>query len=323
MASDSALISEFAFPNVFFRLKALEAKLGCGELYVKWEGSNPTGTQKDRAAYRHILKALSQGYDTVTVGTCGNYGVSVAYFSMLAGIRAVIFMPRRYSGSRIPEILHYGADLVEVEGSYEEAVERSIMAALEKGWYDANPGGVNGDLAIEAFSEISDEIYSHLGRVPDAVSVPVGNGTTLSGIYLGFVRLKERGLTDKVPVMIGATTSSGNQIALSLREGEKGLLDVEPSSVRESEINEPLVSIKSFDGDRAIEAILSTGGRIYEFTDDELVTLSNTLLELEGIPALPASASSLGALMRFSREMDGSGPCVAVVTGRSVGWKKQ
>lgn len=321
MTSYSALIGEFSFPNVFFRAKSLE--VGCDKLYIKWEGSNPTGTQKDRAAYRHVLKALSQGYDTVTVGTCGNYGVSLAYFSMLAGIRAVVFMPRRYSGKRVPELLHYGARLVEVDGGYEEAVERSIIAALEEGWYDANPGGINGEIAVEAFSEISSEIYSHLGRAPDAVSVPVGNGTTLSGIYLGFLRLKEEGLIDKVPAMIGATTASGNQIALSLRYEGNGLLEVEPSGVKESEVNEPLVSIRSFDGERAMEAILSTGGGIYEFSDEELVTLSKILLELEGTPALPASASSIGALMRFSREKDGSGLCVAVVTGRGEGWRKR
>ncbi len=316
------LISEFEFPKVFFRAEAIETALGCEGLYIKWEGSNPTGTQKDRAAYRHILKALSQGYDTVTVGTCGNYGVSVAYFSRLAGIKAVIFIPSRYSGSRIPEMLHYGANVVKVDGSYEEAVERSILAAFDEGWYDANPGGANEEVAIEAFSELSSEMYSSLGKAPNVVSVPLGNGTTLSGIYLGFLRLKASGLIDEVPKMIGATTAYGNQVAFSLRYGRDKLIDYGISSVRETEVNEPLVSIKSFDGERALEAILSTGGRIYEFTDEDLISFSKILLEMEGIPALPASASSLGALLRFLESDENvSGPCVAVVTGRNVEWK--
>jgi len=322
MASDMSLINEFAFPRVFFRAKSIEAAIGCEELYVKWEGCNPTGTQKDRAAHRHVLNALSQGYDTVTVGTCGNYGVSMAYFSRLAGIKAVIFVPSRYSGNRIPEILRYGATVVKVDGSYEEAVERSIIAAFEEGWYDANPGGVNGEVAIEAFSELSNEIYNSLGRAPDVVAVPVGNGTTLSGIYLGFVKLKESGLIDEIPKLLGATTASGNQIALSMRSGRGKLIEYDASTVQETEVNEPLISIRSFDGERALEAVLSTGGWIYEFTDGELVTLSNIFLELEGIPTLPASASSLGAILRLWREESEPKLCVAVVTGRDVRRKK-
>jgi threonine synthase len=82
--------------TLFSHARNLERLLGFGNIFLKFEGGNPTGTQKDRISQYHVKKALIEGYDTITVGTCGNYGVSLAYFARLAGLKAKILIPEQY-----------------------------------------------------------------------------------------------------------------------------------------------------------------------------------------------------------------------------------
>ncbi|MEM4581633.1 MAG: pyridoxal-phosphate dependent enzyme, partial [Candidatus Korarchaeum sp.] len=288
---------------------------GWKRIYVKWEGDNPTGTQKDRAAFTHVRRAIEQGYDTVTVGTCGNFGVALAYFADLLGLRAVIYVPSSYMNGRVWEMRRYGAKVILVDGKYEDAVERSVIDAMKYGYYDSNPGSVNGGVALESFKEIAYEIVDALGSVPDLVSVPLGNGTTLAGIYEGFAEIARAGLSRRVPVILGATTIYGNQVAETLKRGSAELIALNESDIRETEHNEPLVSMRSFDGEYALEAIRMSNGHVFEFDDDELLTLAEELKK-EGLNPLPASASSLGAIERYASEFGGEFEvAVAVVTG--------
>ncbi|MEM0024742.1 MAG: pyridoxal-phosphate dependent enzyme [Thermofilaceae archaeon] len=287
-------------------------------LYFKWEGANPTGTHKDRAALAHVLSALERGMEVVTVGTCGNYGVALAYYARQFGLSAVIYVPAGYENSRIDEMRRLGAKVVLVEGGYEEAVEASVRAAASNGWYDANPGSVNNELSLEAYSNIASEIVRQLGDAPYAVAVPVGNGTTLAGLYRGFLRMYREGYATGIPRLIAATTSHANQLALIWRR--EATLD-EPVQVRETWINEPLAAAKALDAVEALEALRSTRGAVYTFSDEEMLEAAMLMRALERLPALPASASSLLALNKLKSE-ELEGPVVAVVTGRWMNGRK-
>ncbi|MEM3446645.1 MAG: pyridoxal-phosphate dependent enzyme [Candidatus Korarchaeum sp.] len=315
MLHQTTLLKGFKFPGTFFRARSIQIGEGWKRIYVKWEGDNPTGTQKDRAAFTHVRRAIEQGYDTVTVGTCGNFGVALAYFADLLGLRAVIYVPSSYMNGRVWEMRRYGAKVILVDGKYEDAVERSVIDAMKYGYYDSNPGSVNGGVALESFKEIAYEIVDALGSVPDLVSVPLGNGTTLAGIYEGFAEIARAGLSRRVPVILGATTIYGNQVAETLKRGSAELIALNESDIRETEHNEPLVSMRSFDGEYALEAIRMSNGHVFEFDDDELLTLAEELKK-EGLNPLPASASSLGAIERYVSEFGGEFEvAVAVVTG--------
>lgn len=314
MLRQITLPEDFKFPGTFFRARRLRIDGRCGETYIKWEGDNPTGTQKDRAALAHVRRAIEQGYDTVTVGTCGNFGASLAYFANLHGLRAVIYVPSSYSNGRVWEMRRYGARVIFVDGKYEDAVERSVVDAMRYGYYDSNPGGINGRVAVDSFKSIAYEIVRDLGFVPDLVSVPVGNGTTMAGIYEGFAEMVRMGLSRRIPVILGATTAYGNQIAETFRRGSPELVIMDEAEVRETEHNEPLVSLRCFDGELALEALRASNGHIFEFSDDELLELAERLRK-EGIDPLPASASSLGAIERYASELGGFEVAVAVVTG--------
>jgi len=278
-------------------------------VYAKYEGANPTGTHKDRAAVLHVQRALEGGFRVLTAGTCGNFGVSLAYYSRMVGARAVIFVPRRYTLERMSELRRYGAQLVLVDGSYEDAVSASVRAASENGWYDANPGSINSRVSFEAYSALAYEITWELGDPPDTVVLPVGNGTTLAGVHMGFSKLRELGYVERVPRIVGVTTVHGNSVVDSFLGGMERAMPLR--RVKETRYNEPLVSMISFDGDAALAALRESGGSALRVTDRAMVGYSRLLRELEGIDALPASASVLESL-RFL----GEGTHALVITSR-------
>ena len=192
------------------RARSLERAFGLRQLYLKFEGGNPTGTQKDRIAFAQVMDALRRGYDAVTLATCGNYGVAMASAASLAGLRCLAFVPERYHSNRLQEIRDLGAELVLVPGDYETAVEISRRAAVERELYDANPGGANTAIQLRAYGQIAYEIYDELRDAPAAVAVPVSNGTTLAGIHWGFASLYRRGRTSRLPRMVAGSSVSKN-----------------------------------------------------------------------------------------------------------------
>lgn len=311
------------FRTPLIKLSNLAPLLGNGslEIYVKWEGVNTTGTHKDRAAIEHVNNAKSRGYNAITVGTCGNYGVALSYYSRVSGIKSVIFVPANYRNTRVNEMLNYGAKVIRVNGTYEDAVKSSIEYARRNKAYDANPGSINSEASIRAYSKISYEIVQELNGAPDAVSIPVGNGTTLLGVFKGFYEMYERGIIPDVPRLIGCTTLLGNQIYRSWLAGSCNLVDLSREDVFETEVNEPLVSYRSFDGEKALDAVYRSGGCMYAFSDTELLNASRILNVLEGLNVLPASASAILGVVAYLRD-DGHRckKIVAILTGRAGGW---
>lgn len=299
------------------RSRSLESLVGCRHLYLKLKGSNPTGSQKDRAAVACLGEARERGYDSLAIATCGNLA-SFAYFAPLHGIRAHVYIPSSYCGERIREIAGYGAHIHLVEGTYEDAVGLASREARDSGWYDANPGvEQNTNASLRGYASIAFEIYRDLGYAPDIVAVPVGNGTTLSGIYHGFRTLQDDGVSDGIPRMIAASTAHDNPIVRSFLSGRRVIEDLSPSEIKETVLNEPLVSWHSFDGQLALDALWESGGWAVPLPDQEMAYYSELLASVEGLSVLPASASALAALRRVSEEERFEEvSCVAVLTAR-------
>ena len=158
------------------RTKSLEREFDIRQLFVKYEGDNPTGTQKDRIAFAQVYDALRREYEMVSLATCGNYGVAVALAANLAGIGCKIYIPDTYNTERFGEMELLGAEIIQLPGSYEDVVKASSELARKYDWYDANPGGVNTPLQITAYSQIAFEIADELGDAPGYCACPVSNG---------------------------------------------------------------------------------------------------------------------------------------------------
>ncbi len=299
------------------RMRNIERDTGLRQLFLKFEGGNPSGTQKDRIAFAQCLDALRRKYDTITLASCGNFGAAVAQAAFLAGLRCLIYIPEGYHTDRIEEMESHGAEVLRYPGSYEDNVYYSQQQAKEHRWYDANPGGHNTSLQISAYAEIANEIYDVLRDAPKVVAVPVSNGTTLAGIYRGFVTLFRRGRTSRIPMMVAGSSYKKNPIVESFRMGHKSCVDLEESRITESKINEPLINWHSFDGDEALYAIYQSHGSAGNVTDEQMLRYAKNLREKEGVQVLPASTAGLHALIQMHK----ANPLdpdryVAVITGR-------
>ncbi len=299
------------------RARNIEREVGLRQIYLKFDGGNPTGTQKDRIAFAQANDALRRGFDTMTIATCGNYGAAVALASSLAGLRCVVYIPEAYHTKRVKEMEELGAEIRRVPGDYESAVEISMERAHSEEMYDANPGGVNTPLQLAAYGEIAYEIYDELRDAPAVVAVPVSNGTTLAGIHKGFVSLYRRGKTSRIPRMVVGSSFGKNPIVQAFLKGLPSCEDLVPSKVKETAINEPLINWHSADGDLALDAVRSSGGWAGDASDRSMMSYSRLVREREGLSVLPASTAGLIALLDMHKRASlPPDRYVVVLTGR-------
>lgn len=299
------------------RARNIEREVGLRQIYLKFEGDNPSGTQKDRIAFAQVHDALRRGFDAITVATCGNYGAAVGLASSVAGLRCIIYIPETYQTKRLAEMEGQGAEIIRVHGDYEAAVAESRKRAELHDLYDANPGGANTALQLQAYGEIAYEIYDDLRDAPAVVAVPVSNGTTLAGIHRGFQSLYRRGKTSKVPRLVAGSSRRKNPIIQAFRNGLKRCEDLDPGTIRETAVNEPLINWRSLDGDHALIAVQQTGGWAGDATDKELLNHARMIRDRQGLNVLPAATASLAVLLQRHRQEPLPGDrYVAVLTGR-------
>ena len=301
------------------RARNIEREMGFRQLFLKFEGGNPTGTQKDRIAFAQVMDALRRGFDAITLATCGNYGVSVAMAASLAGIECRIFIPDNYHTRRIQEITSLGGQIMRVPGDYEEAVRLSSEYAMAHELYDANPGGENTVLQLQSYGGIAYEIYDELRDAPAVVAAPVSNGTTLAGIYRGFLSLYRRGKTSRMPRIVAGSSFRKNPIVQSFIKNLPSCMDLNPEKIRETTVNEPLINWHAIDGDLALDAVLRTKGWAANASDRNMRRFSRLIREKEGLQVLPASTAGLIALIEAHQKEPLPGDrYVIMLTGRGL-----
>lgn len=292
------------------RASRLEAVLGFTRLFIKFEHDNPTGTHKDRAAEASVHDALRHGYAGITAGTCGSLGVSLSYYAQLNRLSCSLFMPPYSSSTARERMMMFGSGVVDVRGTYEDAVDASHAFAVQHEWYDANPDGPHAAIAVAAYSLLGREILIQLTESPNSVWVPAGNGTTALGVLQSIIRLSPS-------TVLGIVGSHGNTaVTASLRSGEATLLD--RKSVIETKANAPLVNWRSAQTLELLDLARTPGVgiEVYEASDDQLVRAAGLIAHHEEQPVEQASSAplvGLEAAVRRSR-MEASATHVLVMT---------
>jgi len=299
------------------RTRNIERQMGLRQIFLKFEGGNPTGTQKDRIAFAQAMDAMRRGFDAMAVATCGNYGVAMAMACSLCGLRNLVFIPDTYHTKRATEIERLGAEIHWIKGDYEAAVEAARRCAVENDFYDANPGGANTMLQLQAYGSIAYEIYDELRDAPAVVAVPVSNGTTLAGLYRGFLSLYRRGKTSHMPRIVAGSSFGKNPIVRSYLAGHPACQDLPPQRIHETHVNEPLINWHAIDGDLALAAIRETHGWAANASDKAMRQYARLISDNEGLQVLPASTAGLIALIeRHRREALAGDRYVVLLTGR-------
>ncbi|MCM3875924.1 MAG: pyridoxal-phosphate dependent enzyme, partial [Thermoanaerobaculia bacterium] len=198
---------------------ALAVELGLGALLVKDDGRNPTASFKDRASSVGVTRARWLGRNEITCSSTGNAASSLAGFAAEAGMKAFIFVPASAPEAKVAQLLVYGAKVFLVEGPYEDAFRVCQAAVLEFGWYNRNCA-INPYL-VEGKKTCGLEIAEQMReRLPDVVTVALGDGCTTAGIWKGLVEMKTHGIIDRLPRILAVQAEGAAPLAKTFARGD-------------------------------------------------------------------------------------------------------
>lgn len=295
----------------FCRCDKLGDELGI-ELYVKVEGSNPTGSFKDRGMSVGMTKAVELGVNTVGCASTGNTSASLAAYAARAGKRCVVLLPAgKVALGKLAQAMFHGAEVISIRGNFDEALETVTSLALEGQLYLLN--SVN-PYRLEGQKTIGFEIVDDLGwKSPDRIVLPVGNAGNISAIWKGIKEFHEAGFMDDVPMMTGIQAERAAPIANAVRQGKK---TIEP--VKDPETIATAIRIGApVSAQKALRAIYESNGYADTVTDEEILSAQKLLARKEGIGVEPASAASIAGLLKMveSGEVDKGEQVVCIVTG--------
>ncbi|MEE8146353.1 MAG: threonine synthase [Longimicrobiales bacterium] len=271
----------------------LREALNLPRLWIKDDTRNPSGSTKDRASLLVVAKAKDYGFDTVATASTGNAAAALAAVGAAAGVRAVVFVPASAPEAKLVQVLCYGADVVRVDGSYDDAFDLCLAACDTFGWYNRstalNPFTIEGKktAALEVAAAMSPES-------PDVLIVPTGDGAILAGVAKGFEDLMRAGLLTRMPRLIAVQPEGSAGIATAYREGTESVRPVpDAASVADSlTVQTPRNAIL------CLKRIRQSGGAAVTVSDGDILEAIPSLARHAGVFAEPAGAEALAGLVQ-------------------------
>ena len=274
--------------------------LGC-ELYVKFEGLNPTGSFKDRGMTAAISEAVGRGAETVICASTGNTAASAAAYAARAGLRAIVLIPEgKVAIGKLAGAVAYGAQVIQVQGSFDDAL--SLVVEITQKTPIALVNSIN-PFRIEGQKTSAFEICDDLTSAPDWLCLPVGNAGNITSYWAGFKQY-QKGLPQVLgvqaagaaPLVLGHPVDKPETIATAIRIGRPAR------------------------GEQALSAAEESNGKIIAVSDEEILS-AQKILAGEGIWVEPASAAGLAGLITETGKgsVDAKGKRVVVVcTGHGL-----
>ncbi len=284
----------------------LAREIGVRELWLKFEGMNPTGSFKDRGMVMAIAKALEEGARSVVCASTGNTSASAAAYAARAGLEAVVIVPAgKIALGKLAQALMYGAKLVAVDGNFDAALD--IVRKMGDNYPITVVNSVN-HYRIEGQTTAAYEIVDTLGDAPDALCLPVGNAGNITAYWLGFRRYHERGKTTHLPKMLGFQAEGASPIV-------QGAPFEKPHTLATA-INIGNPASWRF----AVGARDESKGCIDCVSDDEIVVAWRDLARCEGVFCEPASAAGIAGLRKLMQQgaAEPDARYVAVLTGHGL-----
>jgi len=288
------------------RAPALERRTGLGQLWLKCEGGNPTGSFKDRGMVLAVAKAAEEGARAVVCASTGNTSAAAAAYAARSGLTALVLIPDGYVAlGKLAQAFAYGAHVLSIQGNFDDALR--LVREL-----DAH-GGVTvvnsiNHYRLQGQQSAAWEICDELGAAPDILAIPVGNAGNVSAYWMGFRRYQDEGLIPALPRMYGFQAEGAAAI------------------VRDTVIAEPATRATAIrignpaSRHLAVAARDESGGLIEAVTDEEIAEAYELLAREEGIFAEPASAASVAGLLRLARagRLPEGATAVCVLTGHGL-----
>jgi threonine synthase len=292
---------------------SLARHLGLKTLYLKDDGRNPSGSLKDRASAVGVVKARERQQKIVACASTGNAASSLAGMAASLGLRSVIFVPERAPEPKVTQLLIFGATVLRVRGSYEDAFQLSQSSCERWGWYNRN-SAINPYL-VEGKKTVGLEICEQLDwQVPDWAAVSVGDGCTIAGVWKAFHEMKTLGLIARTPKMLGVQAAGAAPVTTAFRSGE-ALKPIEPKTIADS----IAVGVPR-NWKKAVLAIQTSGGTMINVQDEEILEAMRSTGRLTGIFAEPAAATAVAGVHRAVKEeiIGRKASVLAVITGNGL-----
>jgi threonine synthase len=296
-----------------FKTERLEKQLGLKNLYLKDDGRNPTGSFKDRASAIAVAKALDFGQESITCSSTGNAASSLAGFAAYTGLTSYIFIPAGAPKAKIIQPLVYGANVILVEGTYDEAYHLCNEAAKKWSWYNRNCA-INPYL-IEGKKTAGFELIEQMNwEIPDWVVISVGDGCSIAGVYKGFFEFKKLNLINKLPKMLGVQ-AEGCKPLYDAYKTDSQIKPVVPKTLADSiAVGEPR------NWKKALNAVKDSKGTMVYVNDDEILAAMKLMARITGVFSEPAGAAPLAGLIKAKNEsiIEEENTVVIICTGNGL-----
>ena len=287
--------------------KLLE-KTGLPNLCFKLDSLNPSGSLKDRASILVAAQAAQLGEKRVALASTGNAGASMACAGAACGLEVILFVPGSAPRAKLLQSLLFGARVVPISGTYDQAFALSIEYTKARGGINRNTA--YNPLTIEGKKTVSLEIYNQLGcRAPDCVYVPTGDGVIFAGVHKGFADLAAAGIIPRVPTLVMVQAEGSNAIARSFREGRQVVLDRATTYADSISVASPA------NGEMALAFLKQSDGRAVEVSDAEIAAAQAELAREGGIFVEPSSAAAWAGFLRDHGNVDRRARVVVLLTG--------
>jgi threonine synthase len=286
------------------RSEPLSAETGC-DVWLKYDGANPTGSFKDRGMTLAISKALEDGAKAIVCASTGNTSASAAAYAAKAGVTCAVLVPRgKVAMGKMAQTLVHGARVLEVDGNFDAALD--LAKDLAERYPVTLVNSVN-PFRLEGQKTAAFEICDALGRAPDAHCVPVGNAGNISSHWLGYSEYLRDGVIAEPPQLFGFQAQGAAPIV-------RGEAVADPQTIATAiRIGNPA------SWDKAVAAATASEGAIHAVTDREILAAYRRVAR-EGLFAEPASAASVAGLLQLHAEgvLAPGSTVVCILTGHGL-----
>jgi threonine synthase len=288
----------------------LNNKTGYQELYIKFDGTNPTGSYKDRASYLVSAFAKKFGSEEIVLASTGNAASSMAGIGAAAGQKVFIFVPSTAPRAKQIQCLQYGAILIPIKGNYDKAFDLSLQFSEITGYLNRNTA--YNPMTIEGKKTSSFEMTAQLKKNIDYVFVPVGDGVVLSGVIKGFNDLKYLGLIRRIPKIIGVQSDKSKFIYEAFKNGNFDL------SYKATTIADSISVDVARNGYSAVYDLRNVNGDIITVTDEEILSAQRYISMNTGIFCEPSSAAAAAGFLKTKDYIQRESTVVLLLSGNGL-----
>ncbi len=284
-------------------------------LWIKDDGRNPSASTKDRASWLVCMKAIEYGLKTVATASTGNAASALACMCAALDLECRLFVPAKAPPAKLDQMRAFGAELVLIDGTYDQAFDTSMQACITEGWYNRNTGC--NPYTIEGKKTLSLEIAAQLSPTqPDCLIVSSGDGVIVHGVIRGLEDLLRAGLISRMPRVFAVQSEQSDALWRGWQAGDAGAATCgKASSVADSlNVNVPRNAYG------ALAALGRSGGELLRVTDEAILRALVEMASTAGVFAEPAGAASLAGFHEARQRglISADDKVVLIVTGSGL-----